>query len=72
MLGCALGISRLWFTLGFSIVNAVYSSRVDILQTSDLGFIVADGEGFRAKSSASPITGSCCWRRVFLQFLFPR
>src|SRR5690349_19326958 len=46
MVGCALGISRLWFTLGFGIVNEVYWPRVDIPQIRDLGFIVADGRGF--------------------------
>ena len=49
MMGCALGISRLWFTLGFGIVNEVYYPRVDIPQIRDLGFIVADGEGFWAE-----------------------
>ena len=49
MVGCALGISRLWFTLGFGIVNEVYYLRVDIPQIRDLGFIIADGEGFWAE-----------------------
>jgi glucoamylase len=49
MVGCALGLSRLWFTLGFGIVNEVYYPRVDIPQIRDLGFIVADGEGFWAE-----------------------
>jgi glucoamylase len=43
MVGCALGSSRLWFTLGFGIVNEVYYPRVDIPQIRDLGFIIADG-----------------------------
>src|SRR5580658_5913388 len=46
MVGCSLGPSRLWFTLGFGIVNEVYYPRVDIPQLRDLGFIVADGHGF--------------------------
>src|ERR1700693_5417430 len=46
MVGCGLGPSRLWFTLGFGIVNEVYYPRVDIPQLHDLGFIVADGRGF--------------------------
>ncbi len=46
MVGCALGASRLWFTLGFGIVNEVYYPRVDIPQIRDLGFIVGDGDGF--------------------------
>src|SRR5947199_7100043 len=49
MVGTALGTSRLWFTLGFGIVNEVYYPRVDIPQIRDLGFIVADGEGFWAE-----------------------
>ena len=49
MVGCALGNSRLWFTLGFGIVNEVYYPRVDLPQIRDLGFIVADGEGFWAE-----------------------
>jgi glucoamylase len=46
MVGCALGSSRLWFTIGGGIVNEVYYPRVDIPQTRDLGFIVGDGRGF--------------------------
>jgi glucoamylase len=49
MVGCALGSARLWFTLGFGIVNEVYYPRVDIPQIRDLGFIVADGQGFWAE-----------------------
>jgi glucoamylase len=46
LVGCALGPSRLWFTLGHGIVNEVYYPRIDIPQIRDLGFIVADGQGF--------------------------
>src|SRR5580704_11487519 len=46
MVGCTLGPSRVWFTLGFGIVNEVYYPRVDTPQIRDLGFIVADGHGF--------------------------
>ena len=46
MVGCALGPSRLWFTLGGGIVNEVFYPRVDIPQIRDLGFIVADDQGF--------------------------
>ena len=38
--------SRLWFTIGGGIVNEVYYPRVDIPQIRDLGFLVADGQGF--------------------------
>ncbi|MHB1238712.1 MAG: glycoside hydrolase family 15 protein, partial [Gallionella sp.] len=44
--GCALGSSRLWFTVGAGIVNEVFYPRVDIPQVRDLGFIVADDQGF--------------------------
>ncbi len=46
LVGCALGPSRLWFTLGFGIVNEVYHPRVDLPQIRDLGFIVAGPDGF--------------------------
>ena len=46
MVGCALGRSRLWFTVGGGIVNEVYYPRIDIPQIRDLGFIIADGRGF--------------------------
>jgi glucoamylase len=44
--GCALGASRLWFTIGGGIINEVYYPRVDIPQIRDLGFLVGDGAGF--------------------------
>ena len=46
MVGCSLGSSRLWFTIGGGIINEVYHPRVDIPQIRDLGFIVGDGAGF--------------------------
>jgi glucoamylase len=46
MVGCSLGSSRLWFTIGGGIINEVYYPRVDIPQIRDLGFIVGDGRGF--------------------------
>ncbi len=46
MVGCALGMSRLWFTIGGGIINEVYYPRVDIPQIRDLGFVIADGRGF--------------------------
>lgn len=44
--GCTLGAPRLWFTLGHGIVNEIYHPRIDIPQIRDLGFIIADGNGF--------------------------
>jgi len=44
--GCSLGPARLWFTLGYGIVNEVYWPRIDLPQIRDLGFIVGDGQGF--------------------------
>ncbi|HWF99028.1 MAG TPA: glycoside hydrolase family 15 protein [Steroidobacteraceae bacterium] len=46
MVGCSLGPSRLWFTVGGGILNEVYHPRIDIPQIRDLGIIVADGKGF--------------------------
>jgi glucoamylase len=46
MVGCSLGSSRLWFTIGGGIINEVYYPRVDLPQIRDLGFIVADGGAF--------------------------
>src|SRR5690349_3244838 len=46
LVGCALGQARLWFTIGFGIVNEVYYPRVDLPQIRDLGFIVAGSDGF--------------------------
>lgn len=46
MVGSTIGASRVWFTVGFGIVNEVYYPRVDLPQVRDLGFIVADGAGF--------------------------
>ena len=46
MVGCAFGSSRVWFTVGGGILNEVYYPRVDLPQIRDLGFLVADGEGF--------------------------
>jgi glucoamylase len=46
MVGSSLGPARLWFTLGFGIVNEVYYPRVDTPQIRDLGFIAAGPGGF--------------------------
>ena len=46
MVGAAIGGSRVWFTLGYGIINEVYYPRADLPQVRDLGFIVGDGEGF--------------------------
>lgn len=44
--GTSLGPSRIWFSIGQGILNEVYYPRVDIPQIRDMGFIVADGNGF--------------------------
>ena len=49
MVGCSLGPSRIWFTIGGGILNEVYYPRVDTPQIRDLGFLVADGKGFWAE-----------------------
>ena len=46
MVGTAIGPSRVWFTLGFGVINEVYYPRADTPQIRDLGFIVGDGKGF--------------------------
>ena len=46
MVGTTLSTSRLWFTVAQGIVTEVYYPRPDIPQTKDIGFIVADGQGF--------------------------
>jgi glucoamylase len=46
IVGCPLGLARLWFTIGGGIINEVYHPRVDIPQIRDLGFIIGDGAGF--------------------------
>ena len=51
--GCSLGSPRLWFTLGYCIVNEVYWPRADLPQIRDLGFIVADGKRFWAEVKRS-------------------
>ncbi len=44
--GCGLSTSHLWFTLAQGIVTEVYYPRIDIPQLKDLGFLIADGNGF--------------------------
>lgn len=44
--GTALGSGKLWFTIGGGIVTEVFYPRIDIPQIRDLGFIVADDQGF--------------------------
>lgn len=46
IIGTSLGSSRIWFTVGYGIVNEIYYPRVDLPQIRDLGFIVADSKGF--------------------------
>jgi glucoamylase len=46
-LGTALGVaSRVWFTIGYGILNEVYYPRVDQACTRDLGLLVTDGRAF--------------------------
>lgn len=46
MVGTSLGSSRLWFTVAEGIVTEIYYPRIDIPQIRDLGFIIADDQGF--------------------------
>ncbi|MGD8869308.1 MAG: glucan 1,4-alpha-glucosidase [Gemmatimonadales bacterium] len=45
--GTALSeVSRVWFTIGYGILNEVYYPRVDRACTRDMGLIVTDGQDF--------------------------
>jgi glucoamylase len=45
--GTALGASsRVWFTIGYGILNEIYYPRVDRACTRDMGLIVTDGREF--------------------------
>lgn len=46
MVTTALGISRVWATLGYGIVNEIYWPSAGIPQVRDLGFIVATRSGW--------------------------
>lgn len=46
MVGTSLGSSRLWYTAAEGIVTEIYYPRIDIPQIRDLGFIIADNQGF--------------------------
>ena len=46
MVGTGLGSARLWFTVAEGILTEVFYPRIDIPQIRDLGFIVADDQGF--------------------------
>ena len=46
MVGTSLGPARLWFTVAQGIVTEVYFPRIDIPQLKNMGFIVADDQGF--------------------------
>lgn len=48
MVGTALGTGRIWYTLGYGILNEVYWPSCSSPQIRDLGFIVA-GDGFWAE-----------------------
>ncbi|MGH8279341.1 MAG: glycoside hydrolase family 15 protein [Gammaproteobacteria bacterium] len=48
LVGTALGSSRVWFTVGYGILNEVFWPSCSLPQTRDLGFIVA-GKDFWAE-----------------------
>ncbi len=39
-------VSRVWFTMGYGILDEIYHPRVDRASTRDMGFIVTDGQDF--------------------------
>ncbi|BDB14696.1 glucan 1,4-alpha-glucosidase [Acidithiobacillus ferrooxidans] len=53
-MGTALGSGKIWFTTGRGIVTEVFYPRIDIPQIRDLGFIVADDQGFWQELKALP------------------
>lgn len=46
MVGATLGASRMWFSVAQGIVSEIYYPRIDIPQIKDIGFIIADDQGF--------------------------
>jgi glucoamylase len=52
--------SRVWFTIGHGILNEVYWPRVDRPQIRDLGFIVADDDGFWSEVKRDAEREVCC------------
>ena len=56
MVGVALGHSRLWFTVGYGIVNEVYFPRIDIPQIRDLGLSSRTTKASGSKLNAISIT----------------
>ncbi|HUX19079.1 MAG TPA: glycosyl hydrolase, partial [Acidithiobacillus sp.] len=52
--GTALGSGKIWFTIGKGIVTEVFYPRIDIPQIRDLGFIIADDQGFWQELKALP------------------
>src|SRR5699024_11281102 len=59
VVGCSLGPARLWFTAGYGIINEVYWPRIDIPQIRDLGFILADDQGFWVRSEERRVGEEC-------------
>lgn len=39
-------MSRIWFTISHGIINEIYYPRIDIANTRDFQFLVADGKDF--------------------------
>lgn len=52
--GCALGPGRVWFTVGYGILNEAYHPRADVPQIRELGFIVADASSCASVSLQVP------------------
>jgi len=79
LVGCALGPPRLWFSVGHGVLNEIYYPRIDIPHIRDLGFIVADGQGFwvevkRLLRREVHCLGLACrpWRRCTGKSVSPR
>jgi len=59
MVTTALGLSRVWVTMGFGILNEVYWPATGQPQVRDLGFIMVGPSG-GSRSSASTVMRSLC------------
>jgi len=52
--------SRVWFTISHGILNEVYYPRLDLANTRDMEFLVADGADFFSEEKRNTKTDSCC------------
>ena len=70
--GSSLGPSRLWFTLGYGIINEVYWPRIDLPQIRDLGSLLPTEGDSGLRSSGAATTASARLLREYLHYLVQR